>query len=53
MGLFTLAALLWSAVPFWDRGKEASVRLKRINYVGFAMLAAFLGLTALGYLGWP
>jgi hypothetical protein len=45
--------MAWATVPFWDRGREQSVRLKRINYVGYAAMVAMIGLTVLGYAGFP
>ena len=51
MGIFTLAALAWAAVPLWDRGSDAKQRLKRINYAGFACLTGLILLTVLGYAG--
>jgi len=53
MGIFTLAALAWAAVPLWDRGNDAKLRLKRINYAGFACLTGIILLTILGYAGYP
>ena len=53
MGLFTGAAGVWAMVPLWDRGTDAGLRLRRINYVGFFMLVGLIALTLLGYAGWP
>ena len=53
MGLFTIGAGLWALVPLWDRGSDTAARLKRINYIGIGAVVVLIGLTMLGYAGWP
>ncbi len=47
LGLFGLAGIAWALVPLWDRGSRGRLA----TWVGLAVAAALVGLTAWGYVG--
>jgi cytochrome b6 len=47
--LFGIAGLLWTIVPFWDRGTENGKRNKFLNYIGIFAVIFIIVMTILGY----
>ncbi len=48
--LFTIGAILWTTIPFWDRKTERGQKNLLINYLGLFCIIYIILLTILGYL---
>lgn len=48
--LFSIAGILWTLVPFWDRKSSRGERNRLINYVGILIVMYIILLTILGWL---
>ena len=46
---FSLAGLLWTLVPFWDRKTARGVQNKLINYIGLFVVLFIIIMTAIGW----
>jgi cytochrome b6 len=49
IGLFTLGAVLWALIPFYDTKSKGGARGRMATWFGFLMLIALIGLTIWGY----
>lgn len=47
---FSVVALLWVAVPFWDTKTKKGIRNRTINYVGIVVVMFYIFFTILGFI---
>ena len=47
--LFSLAGLLWTLVPFWDRKSSRGEKSRSINYIGLFVVLYIIILTIIGW----
>jgi cytochrome b6 len=47
--LFSLAGLLWTLVPFWDRKSSRGEKSRSINYIGLFVVLYIIVLTIIGW----
>ena len=47
--LFSVAGLLWTLIPLYDKDSPSGVRARRATWMGFAMLGALILMTIWGY----
>jgi cytochrome b6 len=47
---FTLAGILWTLIPFWDRKSSRGERNRLVSYIGIFVMVYIIVFTILGYL---